>query len=76
MTFVADASVAAAWVLPDEEAAIADLALERLGEETTAGARHRAAWRCGGGWTPRRWPNEQHIGIKATRVGAEIVAQR
>ena len=34
MTFVADASVAAAWVLPDEEAAIADLALERLGEET------------------------------------------
>ncbi len=34
MTFVADTSVAAAWVLPDEEAAIADLALERLGEET------------------------------------------
>ncbi len=34
MTFIADASVAAAWVLPDEEAAIADLALERLGEET------------------------------------------
>ena len=34
MTFVTDASVAAAWVLPDEEAAIADLALERLGEET------------------------------------------
>ena len=34
MTFVADASVAAAWVLPDKEAAIADLALERLGEET------------------------------------------
>ncbi len=33
MTFVADASVAAAWVLPDEEAAIADLALERLGKE-------------------------------------------
>jgi len=34
MIFVADASVAAAWVLPDEKAAIADLALERLGEET------------------------------------------
>ena len=34
MTFVTDASVAAAWVLPDEAAAIADLALERLGEET------------------------------------------
>ena len=34
MTFVPDASVAAAWVLPDEEAALADLALNRLGEET------------------------------------------
>ena len=34
MTFVPDASVAAAWVLPDEEAALADLALDRLGEET------------------------------------------
>ena len=34
MAFVTDASVAAAWVLPDEEAALADLALERLfGEE-------------------------------------------
>ena len=34
MAFVPDASVAAAWVLPDEEAAVADLALDRLGEET------------------------------------------
>ena len=34
MAFVPDASVAAAWVLPDEEAALADLALDRLGEET------------------------------------------
>ena len=33
MTFVADASVAAARMLPDEEAAIADLALGRRGEE-------------------------------------------
>jgi len=42
MTFVVDASVAAAWVLPDEEAAIADLALERLGDET-ANSSQRAA---------------------------------
>ena len=34
MVFVADASVAAAWVLPDEEAALADLALDRLGRDT------------------------------------------
>ena len=34
MAFVPDASVAAAWVLPDEEAAVADLALDRLVEET------------------------------------------
>ena len=34
MAFVPDASVVAAWVLPDEEAALADLALDRLGEET------------------------------------------
>ena len=34
MAFVADASVAAAWVLADEGAAVADLALDRLGEET------------------------------------------
>ena len=27
MAFVVDASVAAAWVLPDEEAALADIAL-------------------------------------------------
>jgi len=33
MAFVADASVAAAWVLPDEDAAVADLALDRLGAE-------------------------------------------
>ena len=34
MAFVTDASVAAAWVLPDEEAALADIALDRLVEET------------------------------------------
>ena len=34
MAFVPDASVAAAWLLPDEEAALADLALDRLAEET------------------------------------------
>ena len=33
MAFVPDASIAAAWVLPDEEAALADLALDRLEEE-------------------------------------------
>jgi len=33
MAFVADASVAAAWVLPDEEAALAELALDRMGRE-------------------------------------------
>lgn len=34
MTFVADASIAAAWVLPDEDTALADLAFDRLGEDT------------------------------------------
>lgn len=34
MAFVPDASVAAAWVLPDEEAVLADVALDRLSEET------------------------------------------
>ena len=34
MAFVPDASVAAAWLLPDEEAPLADLALERLATET------------------------------------------
>ena len=34
MAFVPDASVAAAWVLPDEEAVLADVALDRLGSET------------------------------------------
>ena len=34
MAFVPDASVAAAWVLPDEQAALAELALDRLGAET------------------------------------------
>ncbi len=34
MAFVLDASVAAAWVLPDEDAAVADVALDRLGAET------------------------------------------
>ncbi len=33
MAFVLDASIAAAWLLPDEEAALADLALDRLAEE-------------------------------------------
>lgn len=33
MAFVPDASVAATWVLPDEEAALADIALDRLGVE-------------------------------------------
>lgn len=33
MAFVPDASVVATWVLPDEEASLADLALDRLGEE-------------------------------------------
>ena len=34
MAFVPDASIAAAWLLPDEEAALADLALDRLAGET------------------------------------------
>lgn len=34
MVFVPDASVVAAWVLPDEEAALAERALDRLAEET------------------------------------------
>lgn len=34
MAFVPDASIAAAWVLPDEEAALAELALDRMGSET------------------------------------------
>ncbi len=34
MAFVSDASVAAAWVLPDEDAAVAEHALDRLGAET------------------------------------------
>ena len=33
MAFVPDASVAAAWLLPDEGAALADLALDRLGQD-------------------------------------------
>ena len=33
MAFVLDASIAAAWLLPDEEAALADLALDRLAGE-------------------------------------------
>ncbi|MCY3863652.1 MAG: type II toxin-antitoxin system VapC family toxin [bacterium] len=33
MSFVPDASVAAAWVLPDEAASAADQALDRLGQE-------------------------------------------
>ncbi len=36
MAFVPDASVAAAWVLPDEEAELADLALDRLGTEAAS----------------------------------------
>ena len=34
MAFVVDASIAAAWMLPDEEAALADLALDRPMVET------------------------------------------
>ena len=34
MAFVPDASVAAAWLLPDEDTELADLALDRLGAET------------------------------------------
>ena len=34
MRLVADASIAAAWVLPDEDTALADLAFDRLGEDT------------------------------------------
>lgn len=33
MAFVPDASVAAAWILPDEAATAADRALDRLGQE-------------------------------------------
>ncbi|MCY3703431.1 MAG: type II toxin-antitoxin system VapC family toxin [Rhodospirillales bacterium] len=34
MTFVMDASIAGAWLLPDEDAALADVALDRLANET------------------------------------------
>ena len=34
MAFVPDASIAAAWLLPDEDAALADRALDRLADET------------------------------------------
>ena len=34
MAFVTDASIAAAWLLPDERAALADRALDRLADET------------------------------------------
>lgn len=34
MAFVTDASIAAAWLLPDEAAALADRALDRLADET------------------------------------------
>ncbi len=34
MAFVPDASVAAAWLLPDEDVALADRALDRLADET------------------------------------------
>ena len=34
MAFVPDASIAAAWVLPDEDTAFADLAFDLLAEET------------------------------------------
>ena len=36
MAFVLDASVAAAWLLPDEEAALADVAFDRLADETAS----------------------------------------
>ena len=34
MAFVPDASIATAWLLPDEDAALADRALDRLADET------------------------------------------
>ena len=34
MAFVPDASIAAAWFLPDEDAALAEMALDRLATET------------------------------------------
>ena len=34
MAFVTDASIAAAWLLPDEEATLAETALDRLADET------------------------------------------
>lgn len=34
MAFVTDASIAAAWLLPDEGAALAEMALDRLADET------------------------------------------
>ncbi len=42
MVFVVDASIAAAGVLPSEDAAIADAALGRLGVSTTSSALWRA----------------------------------
>ena len=56
MAFVTDASVAAAWVLPDEEAALADLALERLVEEEA--------------WVPSLfWSELQNVLLPAERRG-------
>lgn len=56
MAFVPDASVAAAWVLPEEEAPLADLALERLvGEEA---------------WVPGLfWSELQNVLLTAERRG-------
>ncbi|MDE0249052.1 MAG: type II toxin-antitoxin system VapC family toxin [Gammaproteobacteria bacterium] len=51
-----DASVAAAWVLPDEEAVLADLALERLVEEEA--------------WVPSLfWSELQNVLLSAERRG-------
>ena len=36
MTFVIDASIAAAWLLPDERAALAETAVERFTDETAS----------------------------------------
>ncbi len=36
MAYVIDASIAAAWLLPDERAALAESAVERLAEETAS----------------------------------------
>lgn len=57
MAFVPDASIAAASVLPGEEAALADLALDRLGAETA-----EAPGRSGTSCAIRSWPPNVGVG--------------